>query len=113
MTDVPSERKRKSSRFLILLALAAVVVALIAWWASRDSNDGPATGVTETGVPVFEGTDPVTLGSGTTSREVPGAPDSGAPAGALPAGDGVTGALPDTSAGEAPLAAPADQVAPQ
>ena len=86
MTDAPSERKRKSNRFILLLALAAVVAVLVAWLASRDSNDGEVTGITESGAPVFEGTDPVTLGTGVTSRELPGAPDQGSPTGAQEGG---------------------------
>jgi hypothetical protein len=89
MTDTPDERKRKSNRFLWLGLLAALIIAAIAWATSRDSNDGEVTGVTETGVPVFENTPPSAVGTGTTSRDLPGAPDTGSPTGAVPGGDGV------------------------
>ena len=110
MTDAPVERKRKSTRSLILLAIAVAVVAALAWWFSRDSNDGPTTGISESGVPVYEDTPVETLGSGTTDRDVPGAPTYGAPEGAVPAGDGVaeTGAAP----GETPTAGATTQSAP-
>jgi hypothetical protein len=73
MSDVHAHGKRKSTRNLILAALAILVIALIAWWTSRDSNDGAATGMTEDGVVTFENTPPDSIGVGTPSRDLPGA----------------------------------------
>lgn len=73
MTDAADVRKRKSTRFIILAAIAAVIIGLVTWWYSRDSNDGPATGITESGVVTFEGTPPDAVGVGAPARDLPGA----------------------------------------
>lgn len=111
MTDAPVERKRKSTRFLILLAIAVAVVAALAWWFSRDSNDGPTTGISESGAPVYEGAPVEALGTGTTARDVPGAPTYGDPGGAVPAGDGVAEA--GSTPGAPPEPGATTQASPQ
>ena len=101
MTDAPEVRKRKSTRFLIIAAVAALVIALFTWWSSRDNDMNAGTSLGEAGDVSFDTgqqDDPqLTDGSGAATTGAAASNEPAAPEAAA-------------AANSATLAVPADQL---